>query len=74
MFLAEHAFPQVTAPIRVPQRNNSCGSPVYRALTLDMADAVLIEEARSQAVALHGPEFAERYAAWRSQITGGGSR
>jgi 2-(1,2-epoxy-1,2-dihydrophenyl)acetyl-CoA isomerase len=47
---------------------------LYRALTLDMADAVLIEEARSQAVALHGPEFAERYSAWRSQITGGGSR
>jgi enoyl-CoA hydratase/carnithine racemase len=46
---------------------------LYRAMTLDMPEAVLIEEARSQAVALHGPEFPERYAAWQEQITNGSS-
>jgi enoyl-CoA hydratase/carnithine racemase len=43
---------------------------LYRAMTLDMPEAVLIEEARSQAVALHGPEFPDRFAAWRDRITG----
>ncbi|MCZ7526743.1 MAG: enoyl-CoA hydratase/isomerase family protein [Acidimicrobiia bacterium] len=43
---------------------------LYRALDLDIEEAVLIEEARSQAIALLGPEFPERYAAWRGEITG----
>ncbi|MFQ5516892.1 MAG: enoyl-CoA hydratase/isomerase family protein [Acidimicrobiia bacterium] len=44
---------------------------LYQAMTLDMKDAVLTEEARSQAVAIHGPEFPQRYAVWRGKITGG---
>jgi enoyl-CoA hydratase/carnithine racemase len=43
-------------------------SALYQAMTLNMTDAVLIEEARSQAIALHGTEFRERYREWREQI------
>lgn len=43
---------------------------LYRALELDLTEAVLIQEVRSQAIALHGPEFPQRYAAWREQVTG----
>lgn len=40
---------------------------VYRAPELDLETATLVEEARNQAVALHSPEFSERFAAWREQ-------
>lgn len=44
---------------------------LYRALDLDVDEAILVEEARSQAIALFGPEFPPRFEAWRSQIRGG---
>jgi enoyl-CoA hydratase len=44
---------------------------LYRALDLDVEEAILIEEARSQAIALFGSEFPPRFEAWRSQIRGG---
>lgn len=43
---------------------------LYRALDLDAAEAILVQEARTQAIALHGPEFGERFAAWQGEITG----
>jgi enoyl-CoA hydratase len=39
-----------------------------QALDIDFATAVLVHEARSQAVAMHGPEFKAHFEAWRSQI------
>ena len=44
---------------------------LYRALDLDVEEAILVEEARSQAIALFGAEFPPRFEAWRSQIRGG---
>lgn len=46
-------------------------SALRQALELDFATAVLVHEARSQAVALHGAEFKEAFASWRSQIISG---
>lgn len=43
-------------------------SALRQAVNLDFATAVLVHEARSQAVALHGPEFQQAFDAWRSQI------
>ncbi len=45
-------------------------SALRQALEIDFATAVLVHEARSQAVALHGPEFAGAFGAWRDQIVG----
>ena len=41
---------------------------VYRAMELDLVGEVLEQEVRAQAVALHGSEFPERYAAWRAHV------
>ena len=41
---------------------------VYSELELPLEAAVLDQEVRAQAVALHGSEFAERFAAWKQQI------
>jgi enoyl-CoA hydratase/carnithine racemase len=43
---------------------------VYRAMELDLVGEVLEQEVRSQAVALHGSEFPDRFAAWREQVKG----
>lgn len=43
---------------------------IYRSPDLDLETAILVEEARNQAAALDGPEFSERFAAWREQATG----
>jgi enoyl-CoA hydratase len=43
---------------------------LYRALELELEEAVLVEEARSQAIAMHGPEFRPLFEAWRAQIRG----
>ncbi len=42
----------------------------YRALELDLEAEILEQEVRAQAVALHGSEFPERYASWRSHVKG----
>ena len=44
---------------------------LYRGLDLDVEEAILVEEARSQAIALFGPEFPPRFEAWRSRVRGG---
>ncbi|MGE3619846.1 MAG: enoyl-CoA hydratase/isomerase family protein [Acidimicrobiia bacterium] len=43
---------------------------VRKAFDIDMATAVLVHEARSQAVATHGPEFRAAFAAWRAEVFG----
>lgn len=43
---------------------------VYRAMELDLVAEVLEQEVRSQAVALHGSEFPDRFARWRSTVGG----
>ena len=43
---------------------------LYRALDLDIEEAILVEESRSQAIAMFGPEFPPLFEAWRSQIRG----
>lgn len=47
---------------------------LHRALDLPMATAVLVEEARSQAIALHGPEFPGYFAEWQAQVVGRSAR
>lgn len=47
---------------------------VYRAMELDLVGEVLEQEVRAQAVALHGSEFPERFAAWREKVRGGAPR
>src|SRR5690606_36264954 len=42
----------------------------YRALELGLEAEILEQEATSQAVALKGSEFPERFAAWRRRIQG----
>ncbi|HLF40974.1 MAG TPA: hypothetical protein VI854_05810, partial [Acidimicrobiia bacterium] len=43
---------------------------VYRAMELAFEAEILEQEPRSQALALHGPEFPDAYATWRTQIQG----
>lgn len=45
---------------------------VYRSLELDLRTEVLEQEVRAQALALHGSEFPDRFAAWRERVLGGG--
>ncbi len=47
---------------------------LYRSEDLDVETEVLIEEARSQGVALRSAEFEERFAAYQSGIVGTGTR
>jgi enoyl-CoA hydratase/carnithine racemase len=46
---------------------------LYRGQELDVETEILVEEARSQGVALHGAEFRERFATWQRRIVGSGS-
>ena len=66
-FSMEYAERVAAGPIRAQRVTKQA---LRRALDLDMATAVLIEEARSQAIALHGPEFPAHFARWQSQIVG----
>ncbi|MFV0317874.1 MAG: enoyl-CoA hydratase/isomerase family protein [Microthrixaceae bacterium] len=43
---------------------------VYRSMELDLEAEILEQEVRSQAVALKGSEFPERFAAWNDRIRG----
>ena len=43
---------------------------VYRSMELDLVGEVLEQEVRSQAVALHGSEFPDRFHAWRQRVKG----
>ncbi len=63
----EYAATIATGPTRAMRVAKQA---LYRALTLEMREAVLTEEARSQAVALHGPEFSDRFQAWQEKIAG----
>lgn len=42
----------------------------YLSLELDLESEILEQEVRAQAIALHGSEFPERFAAWRQRIQG----
>lgn len=61
--IAEHP----PAALAMTKRN------VYRSLELTLDAEVLEQEVRSQSVALHGSEFAERFARWREQVQGSGA-
>lgn len=47
---------------------------VYRSMELDLETEILEQEVRSQAVALKGSEFPERFAAWNAKIRKSSSR
>ena len=53
-----------------PQATQTTRANVYRALELSLEAEILEQEVRTQAVALHGSEFPERFAAWKQKIQG----
>lgn len=53
-----------------PQATEVTRANVYRALELGLEAEILEQEVRAQAVALHGSEFPERFAAWKRKVQG----
>ncbi|MCZ7526644.1 MAG: enoyl-CoA hydratase-related protein [Acidimicrobiia bacterium] len=60
----------ITIAAHPPHATGITRANVYRSMELDLETEVLEQEPRSQAVALFGSEFPERFAAWTRKIQG----